>query len=410
LKTRSPCWRRAAGAPEIANAGRCWPRVRPPRSERDHFVRRRGAAHEAGARTQQRQRDAHFICWMSLPRACISTTCASCSKSSTARRSGQLGHHHRTQPGRNPQRRLDFRPRPRRRRGWRPHRRPGPPRQDCRHSRFYTGQFLNAITIQAVAVLSLLVLTMSLQRSTPPPCDASGLVLRPGIQPSLPTSPIQSYEINQPQEHNHKEDRFQKIHSSQKEDGAAMSDFEHTPYEPEQDSISVPGQVLLPTAQTTDDFAGIISIVSQNSIAPPKRIRISAILPADSVRRHRVRLPTVFMLDCLALHLFGAANLTRGRHECSLHLGFEAILISSHFPWALLFSVFWNQSFFAASNARRDRFHLGGGCLPSPWAASRSRAGSGTAARPANAPSKRYLSFSRRRVLMFGLGCLCAFF
>jgi len=56
-----------------------------------------------------------------------------------------------------------------------------------------------------------------------------------------------------------------------------MSDFEHTPYEPEQDSISVPGQVLLPTAQTTDDSLELFQSWSQNSIAPPNAFHISAI-------------------------------------------------------------------------------------------------------------------------------------
>ena len=44
---------RAQGAPEAADAGGCGPGLRAPGAERDHALRRRGAAHEAGPRTQQ---------------------------------------------------------------------------------------------------------------------------------------------------------------------------------------------------------------------------------------------------------------------------------------------------------------------------------------------------------------------
>jgi len=38
---------------EAANPGRCRPGIRPSRPERDHALRRRGAAHEAGAGAEQ---------------------------------------------------------------------------------------------------------------------------------------------------------------------------------------------------------------------------------------------------------------------------------------------------------------------------------------------------------------------
>ena len=102
---------------KIANAGRCRPRLHPPRTIGSHAFRRRSAAHQAGARTEQAPDRTH-----ALPARRADHRTALRRRPQTARRaapahgSGQHHHHHRAQPRRDPQRRLDHRPRPRRRR------------------------------------------------------------------------------------------------------------------------------------------------------------------------------------------------------------------------------------------------------------------------------------------------------
>ncbi len=81
----APACRRAAGAPEAANPRRCGPGLRASWPKRHHALRRRGAAHEAGARAlQAADGQRRFICSTSPPPACTSTTCASSSKCCTA--------------------------------------------------------------------------------------------------------------------------------------------------------------------------------------------------------------------------------------------------------------------------------------------------------------------------------------
>jgi membrane protease YdiL (CAAX protease family) len=141
-----------------------------------------------------------------------------------------------------------------------------------------------------------------------------------------------------------------------------MSDFEHTPYEPEQDSISVPGQVLLPTAQTTDDSLELFQSWSQNSIAPPKRIpHLGHLCLLTAFAGIGFVCATVLMLIALHFHLFGAANLTEVATNVHYILGFEAILYLVAFSLGLvIFPLFWNQSFFAGIQWRgATALHLG---------------------------------------------------
>ena len=141
-----------------------------------------------------------------------------------------------------------------------------------------------------------------------------------------------------------------------------MRDFEHTPYEPEQDSISVPGQVLLPTAQTTDDSLELFQSWSQNSIAPPKRIpHLGHLCLLTAFAGIGFVCATVLMLIALHFHLFGAANLTEVATNVHYILGFEAILYLVAFSLGLvIFPLFWNQSFFAGIQWRgATALHLG---------------------------------------------------
>ena len=141
-----------------------------------------------------------------------------------------------------------------------------------------------------------------------------------------------------------------------------MSDFEHTPYEPAQDSISVPGQVLLPTAQTTDDSLELFQSWSQNSIAPPKRIpHLGHLCLLTAFAGIGFVCATVLMLIALHFHLFGAANLTEVATNVHYILGFEAILYLVAFSLGLvIFPLFWNQSFFAGIQWRgATALHLG---------------------------------------------------
>ena len=75
---------RAAAQAEAADPGRRRPGLCAPGPERDHALRRRSAAHEAGARTEQAADRPHALCPRRADhRACTSTTCASCSKCCT---------------------------------------------------------------------------------------------------------------------------------------------------------------------------------------------------------------------------------------------------------------------------------------------------------------------------------------
>ena len=116
-----------------------------------------------------------------------------------------------------------------------------------------------------------------------------------------------------------------------------MSDFEHTPYEPEQDSISVPSQALLPTAQTAGDSQELFQSWSQPRIALPTRIphfghlcMLAAFVATGFV------CATVLMLFALHFHLFGAATLDQVKTNVHYILGFEAILYLVAFSLGLI--------------------------------------------------------------------------
>ncbi len=98
--------------------------------------RRRGAAHEAGPRALQApDRQDPLPARRAHHRPALRRRAQASRGPAPARRSRQLGHHHRAQPRRHPQRRLGHRSRPRGRRRRRPHRRRRPPRKDRRHAR-----------------------------------------------------------------------------------------------------------------------------------------------------------------------------------------------------------------------------------------------------------------------------------
>ena len=100
------------------------------------------AAHLAEARPARTRSSSST----SPPPACTSTTSRSCSMPSEADPERRQRADHRAQPGSGPERRLDHRPRPRRRRARRPHRGQGTPEQIADAAGSYTGRYLQLIT------------------------------------------------------------------------------------------------------------------------------------------------------------------------------------------------------------------------------------------------------------------------
>jgi len=141
-----------------------------------------------------------------------------------------------------------------------------------------------------------------------------------------------------------------------------MSDFEHTPYEPEQDSVSVSSQVLLPTEQTVHDSQKLFQSWSQPRITPPTRIpHLGHLCLLVAFVATGFVCAMVLMLVALHFHLFGAATLDQVKTNVHYILGFEAILYLVAFSLGLIiFPLLWNKRFFAGIHWRgATALHLG---------------------------------------------------
>jgi hypothetical protein len=141
-----------------------------------------------------------------------------------------------------------------------------------------------------------------------------------------------------------------------------MSDFEHTPYESEQDSISVPSQVILPTAQTPDDSRELFQSWSQPRIALPTRIphlghlcMLAVLVLAGSL------CSSALVLIGMHFHIYGVTTLGEAESNVYYTLGSTAVLYLVAFPPSLIiFPLLWNKSFFAGVHWRgAAALHLG---------------------------------------------------
>ncbi|MGA3009737.1 MAG: CPBP family intramembrane glutamic endopeptidase [Terracidiphilus sp.] len=132
-----------------------------------------------------------------------------------------------------------------------------------------------------------------------------------------------------------------------------MSDPEHTPLEPEQNSFPSGAPDFAPAtwASTTssDRPAELFQSWSHTEIAPSKRIpHFGHLCLLTAFAGIGFVCASVIMLVALHFHLFGAKNLTDVGTNVHYILGFEAILYLVAFFLALvIFPLFWNKSFFA---------------------------------------------------------------
>jgi membrane protease YdiL (CAAX protease family) len=141
-----------------------------------------------------------------------------------------------------------------------------------------------------------------------------------------------------------------------------MSDFEYTPQEAEQDSLSAPDQTLPQAAQINEEAAELFQSWSQPEAVAPARIPhlghlalLGAFLLIGSVCM------TVLMFVALHFHLDGISSLDQIESNVHYLLGSEAVLylvtLALSFP---LFPLLWNKSFFAGIHWRgATAFQLG---------------------------------------------------
>jgi len=148
--------------------------------------------------------------------------------------------------------------------------------------------------------------------------------------------------------------RLQKIRNPQKEDGAAMSDLDTTPYEPEQNPFPAPDLNSPQVGHITDEPVELFHSFSQPTIAPPTRIPhlghlalLAAFLLFGAVCM------TVLMLVAMYFHLEGVSTLDQISSKIHYLLGSEAILYLVTFALGFfLFPLLWKKSFFAGIHWR----------------------------------------------------------
>jgi len=132
-----------------------------------------------------------------------------------------------------------------------------------------------------------------------------------------------------------------------------MSDSEHTPQEPEQNSFHAGAPDFAPatwhSTASSQRPAELFQSWSQTEIAPPKRIpHLGHLCLLTVFAGIGFVFASVLMLIALHFQFFGAKNLTDVGTNVHYILGFEAILYFVAFSLALvIFPLFWNKNFFA---------------------------------------------------------------
>lgn len=131
-----------------------------------------------------------------------------------------------------------------------------------------------------------------------------------------------------------------------------MSDPEHTPLEPEQNSSPAGAPDFAPATWDSTAFgdrpAELFQSWSQPRIAPPKRIpHLGHLCLLASFATVGFVCATALMLVALRFHLFGATKVEQAATNVHYILGFEAILYLVAFSLSLLlFPLLWNKPFF----------------------------------------------------------------
>ena len=132
-----------------------------------------------------------------------------------------------------------------------------------------------------------------------------------------------------------------------------MSDPEHTPLEPEQNSFPAGTPDFAPATwqspASSDRPVELFQSWSQISIAPPKRIpHFGHLCLLGAFAGIGFVCASLLMLIALHFHFFGAKILADVGTNVHYILGFEAILYLVAFSLALgIFPLFWKKNFFA---------------------------------------------------------------
>jgi membrane protease YdiL (CAAX protease family) len=195
-----------------------------------------------------------------------------------------------------------------------------------------------------------------------------------------------------------------------------MSDPEHTPLEPEQNSFPAGAPDFAPASwhstASSDRPAELFQTWSHTSIASPKRIpHLGHLCLLAAFAGIGFVCATVLMLIALHFHFFGAKNLTDAGTNVHYILGFEAILYLVAFSLALvIFPLFWNKSFFAGIQWRGATALYLGWWLPATALGCFALAALDQAVLPgpANAPIEDIFRSPGAAWLMFGFGVVFA--
>ena len=133
-----------------------------------------------------------------------------------------------------------------------------------------------------------------------------------------------------------------------------MSDLEHTPHEPEQDSFPVFDLTPAQIGNFTDEPAELTYSEPWLEITSPARTPhlghlalLAVLLSVGTV------CATVLMMVALRFHLFGIATMDKATTEVHYMLGSEAIIYLVTLGLSLIvFPLFWKKSFFAGIHWR----------------------------------------------------------
>jgi membrane protease YdiL (CAAX protease family) len=164
-------------------------------------------------------------------------------------------------------------------------------------------------------------------------------------------------------------EREKEIRSAQKEDGAAMSDLDEMPHEPEQYSFPAAEQPstraegapeltseIWDSTPSSPEPAVLFQPWPRPEIAPPSRIpHLGHLALLAALAAIGLFCATVLAMVGIHFHLFGVTTIDQTATEVHYELGSEAILYLVTLALGLiLFPLFWKKSFFAGIQWRGE--------------------------------------------------------